>query len=169
MFTADTDRKPKKAPEQIRIKTLEEIRQEKAARSPSQSPSAAAAESSRSKAAAGVRRAAAAGDDSVNHTKSFSEGLCAKKKRQEGQDPKSKKRQGEPDTTQGANVGQLRVKTLEEIRREKAAKVQAQQNLEGENQKSSDSEESPAKKTHLLHVKLNSPSKIILHHTRVSD
>nr|XP_040059087.1 zinc finger CCCH domain-containing protein 11A isoform X3 [Gasterosteus aculeatus aculeatus] len=155
---ADTDRKPKKAPEQIRIKTLEEIRQEKAARSPSQSPSAAAAESSRSKAAAGVKRAAAAGDDSVNHTKSFSEGLCAKKKRQEGQDPKSKKRQGEPDRTQGANVGQLRVKTLEEIRREKAAKVQAQQNLEGENQKSSDSEESPAKKPHLLHVKLNSPT-----------
>ncbi|XP_062419758.1 zinc finger CCCH domain-containing protein 11A isoform X3 [Pungitius pungitius] len=159
---ADTDREPKKAPKQIRIKTLEEIRQEKAARSPSQglkgSPSAASPESNTSKTTTGVKRAITIRDDSINHTKTFLEGLCAKKKRQEGQDPKPKRSQAETNTPQDTNVGQLRVKTLEEIRREKAAKIQARQTLDCENKKSSDTEESPAKKPHLLHVKPNSPT-----------
>ncbi|KAL6111356.1 zbed6 [Pungitius sinensis] len=158
----DTDRESKKAPKQIRIKTLEEIRQEKAARSPSQglkgSPSATAPESNTSKTTTGVKRAITIRDDSIKHTKTFSEGLSAKKKRQEGPDPRPKRSQAETDTPQDTNVGQLRVKTLEEIRREKAAKIQARQTLDSENKKSSDTEERPAKKPHLLQFKLNSPT-----------
>ncbi|KAM8913971.1 zinc finger CCCH domain-containing protein 11A isoform 3-T6 [Spinachia spinachia] len=158
---ADTEREPKKSPEQIRIKTLEEIRQEKAARSPPQgqkgSPSAAAPESNRSKTTTGVKRAITIRDNSINHTKTFLEGLYAKKKRHEGQGPKPKRSQGETNTPQDTNVG-LRVKTLEEIRREKATKIQARQTLKCENKKSCDPEEWPAKKPHLLHVKLNPSS-----------
>lgn len=56
----------------------------------------------------------------------------------------------------------VRVKTLEEIRREKAARLQAQQAQEAENKKSSDTE-NDAKKPRLLRIKkLASQSKAVL-------
>ncbi|XP_068450240.1 zinc finger CCCH domain-containing protein 11A [Clinocottus analis] len=165
--TVQSDREPKKAPEQIRIKTLEEIRQEKAAKSQSQSqkenPSSVAPEINRTKTTKAVKRAITIRDGSVGQVKS--EVLRAKKKRQEEQDPEPKKRQGEsspaaPDP-KAANIGQLRIKTLEEIRREKAAKIQALPSLGNENKKSSDTEENNAKKPRLMRIKkLNSPSNV---------
>ncbi|XP_075952812.1 zinc finger CCCH domain-containing protein 11A isoform X3 [Anarhichas minor] len=165
---AETVREPKRrAPEQIRIKTLEEIRQEKTAKSQSQSqkenPSAVAPEINRTKTTKGVKRAVTIRDDSVSHVKTFSEVFRAKKKRQEEQeqDPDPKKSQGESNTAgpdpEATNVGQVRVKTLEEIRREKAGKIQVRQTLEAEIKKSSDTEENDAKKPRLLRIKkLNS-------------
>ncbi|XP_068568728.1 zinc finger CCCH domain-containing protein 11A isoform X2 [Cebidichthys violaceus] len=166
---AETDREPKKAPEQIRIKTLEEIRQEKSAKSQSQSqkenPSAVAPEINRTKTTKGVKRAITIRDDSVSHVKAFSEVLRAKKKRQEEQDPDPKKSQGEFNTAgsdpEATNVGRLRVKTLEEIRKEKAGRIQARQTREAEIKKSSDTEENDAKKPRLLRIKkLNSQSNV---------
>ncbi|XP_031731473.1 zinc finger CCCH domain-containing protein 11A isoform X2 [Anarrhichthys ocellatus] len=167
---AETVREPKRrAPEQIRIKTLEEIRQEKTAKSQSQSqkenPSAMAPEINRTKTTKGVKRAVTIRDDSVSHVKTFSEVFRAKKKRQEEQDPDPKKSQGESNTAgpdpEATNVGQVRVKTLEEIRREKAGKIQVRQTLEAEIKKSSDTEENDAKKPRLLRIKkLNSQSNV---------
>lgn len=45
------------------------------------------------------------------------------------------------------------MKTLDEIRREKAARIQAQQVLEAENRMSCDAEENCAKKPRLLRIK----------------
>ncbi|XP_034387730.1 zinc finger CCCH domain-containing protein 11A isoform X2 [Cyclopterus lumpus] len=167
--SAEYDRESKKTPEQIRIKTLEEIRQEKAAKSQSQSqkenPSDVALEIKRAKTTKGVKRAISIRDGSVSNVKTFSEVLRAKKKRQEEQDHDSKKSQAEsnpaaPDP-EAANVGQLRVKTLEEIRMEKAAKLQTRQTLGAENKKSSDTEENGAKKPRLLRIKeLDSQSNV---------
>ncbi|TNN88226.1 Zinc finger CCCH domain-containing protein 11A [Liparis tanakae] len=152
---------PNKAPEQIRIKTLEEIRQEKAAKSQSQSqkenPSDMALKVNRPKTSKGVKRAITVRDGSVSNVKTFSEVLRAKKKRQEEQDTDSKKSRGESDPAtpdpEAANVGQLRVKTLEEIRMEKAAKIQTQQTVGAETKKSSGTEENGAKKPRLLRIK----------------
>ncbi|XP_035518097.1 zinc finger CCCH domain-containing protein 11A [Morone saxatilis] len=175
---AGTNTESKKAPEQIRIKTLEEIKQEKAAKSQSEdSPSVMAPEISSTKTITtkttkGVKRAITVKDDSINHIRTFSEILHDKKKRQEEQqqeqNPSPKKakhtvekapgkNQGESDTAGPANdsgnVGRVRVKTLEEIRREKAARIQVQQALEAENKKNSDTEETGAKKPRLLRIK----------------
>lgn len=163
----------KKAPEQIRIKTLEEIRQEKAAKSQSQNRkdglSVVAPEINIAKTPKEVKRAITIKDDSISHIKTFSEILHAKKKRQEeqqGQSPSPKKArhtvekskgQGESDTAgpgpEATNVEGVRVKTLEEIRREKAARIQAQQALQAEEKKSSDTEENGTKKPRLLRIK----------------
>lgn len=173
--TDETDTESEKAPEQIRIKTLEEIRQEKAAKSQSQQddPSVASPESNRTKNTKGAKRAITVKDDPISRVKTFSEILRAKKRRQEEQEqnttepsPVKAKRsvekapgksQGESDTTgpgpEDTNVGKVKVKTLEEIRREKAAKSQARQAPEAENEKSSNTEQNDAKKPRLLHVK----------------
>lgn len=176
----------KKAHEQIRIKTLEEIRQEKAAKSQSENDglSVVCPESTKAittKATKGDKQAIAVRDDSIGHVKNFSEILRAKKKGQEEQQewnpsPKKMKHTVEkaPDKSQAdsimvepvpdtKNVGKVRVKTLEEIRKEKAARIQAQQTLEPENKKSSDTEENGAKKPRLLRInKLASQSKTAL-------
>ncbi|XP_074505095.1 zinc finger CCCH domain-containing protein 11A isoform X1 [Sebastes fasciatus] len=171
----ETDTESEKAPEQIRIKTLEEIRQEKAAKSQSQQddPSVASPESNRTKNTKGAKRAITVKDDPISRVKTFSEILRAKKRRQEEQEqnttepsPVKAKRsvekapgksQGESDTTgpgpEDTNVGKVKVKTLEEIRREKAAKSQARQAPEAENEKSSNTEQNDAKKPRLLHIK----------------
>ncbi|KAM8756368.1 zinc finger CCCH domain-containing protein 11A isoform 1-T2 [Acanthopagrus schlegelii] len=168
---AETKAEPKKAPEQIRIKTLEEIRQEKAAKSQSKDgPSVGAHEINNTKTAKGVKRAITNRDHSITHIKTFSEILHARKKRQDEQQeqspsPKKAKHTVEkaPGKSQGEcnsagpcqkaiNVEGVRVKTLEEIRREKAARLQVQQALEAENKKSSDTESS-AKKPRLLRIK----------------
>lgn len=163
----------KKAPEQIRIKTLEEIRQEKAAKSQHQSqkdvPTVVAPETNnKTQITKGAKRAITIKEVSIDHVKTFSEILHAKKKRQEEQEqkPSAKKAKhtvekapgkGESDTAgpdpAAANIGEVKVKTLEEIRREKAAKIQAQQALEAENKKSSDNEENSVKKPRLLRIK----------------
>ncbi|XP_030275307.1 zinc finger CCCH domain-containing protein 11A isoform X4 [Sparus aurata] len=168
---AETNAEPKKAPEQIRIKTLEEIRQEKAAKSQSkEGPSVGAHEINNTKTAKGVKRAITNRDHSITHIKTFSEILHARKKRQDEQQeqspsPKKAKHTVEnaPGKSQGEcnsagpchkaiNVEGVRVKTLEEIRREKAARLQAQQAHEAENKKSSDTENG-AKKPRLLRIK----------------
>ncbi|XP_035486919.2 zinc finger CCCH domain-containing protein 11A isoform X1 [Scophthalmus maximus] len=169
---ADSNTEAQKAPEQIRIKTLEEIRQEKAAKSQSQNdgPSAASPESTKTvtiKATKGVKRAIAVKDDPISRVKTFSEVLRAKKKLEEeqlGQSPSPKKAkhatekapgksQAESNTagpdSEATNTGVVRVKTLEEIRREKAARTQTQQVAKAEkaeNKRSTDNEENGVKK-----------------------
>lgn len=115
-------------PELIRIKTLEEIKQEKAAKSQNQKDS--------SKTIKLTKRVV-----TVKDGKAFSEILQAKKDEQQ---PGMKmaeqtvmgapgRNQQEPDPSSAPlhpkpnNVEKVRVKTLEEIRREKAARLQAQQ------------------------------------------
>lgn len=161
----------KKAPEQIRIKTLEEIRQERAAKSQSQTdgPSVVAPEIITTKTTKGIKRAITPKGDPITHIKTFSEILHAKKKRQEEQQkqspsPKKAKHSGEkaPGKSQGEsvtaepgpeeNVGRVKIKTLEEIRREKAARIQAQQALGAEHKKNSDTENG-AKKPRLMSIK----------------
>ncbi|XP_059185087.1 zinc finger CCCH domain-containing protein 11A isoform X2 [Centropristis striata] len=169
---AETTVESKKAPEQIRIKTLEEIRQEKAAKCQSQSqrdePSSVTPEDNTTKAPRGVKRVITTKVDSNSYVKTFSEILHAKKKRQEEQEQNSPKNanhtvekapgksQGESDTAgpepEAKNVGEVRVKTLEEIRREKAAKIQTQRTVDDEN-KSPVTGESNAKKPRLLRSK----------------
>ncbi|KAG7229509.1 hypothetical protein INR49_031933 [Caranx melampygus] len=177
---AETKEVTNKVPEQIRIKTLEEIRQEKAAKSQSWSqndgPSGVEPENTKSittKATRGAKQAITIRDESVGHVKTFSEILRAKKKRQEEEQqeqkhsPKRAKQAGEktPDRNQAeantvgpgpeaAKAGEVRVKTLEEIRREKAARLQVQQ---PENKRSSDTEENGAKKPRLLRINKLAP------------
>lgn len=176
-----------KAPEQIRIKTLEEIRQEKAAKSQpgcqNNGPSGVEPENTKSintKATRGAKRAITVGDESVGHVKTISEILRAKKKRQEEEQQQQKhspKRaklagekthdgnQAEPNTAgpgpgpgpEATKAAEVRVKTLEEIRREKAARQQAQQAPEPDNKKSSDAEENGAKKPRLLRINKLAP------------
>lgn len=168
---AETNMGSKKAAEQIRIKTLEEIRQEKAAQSQSQKdgPSALAPAITITKTTKGVKRAITVKDDSIGHIKTFSEILHAKRKREEQEQNRSPKKaehtaekasgriQGEPGASEpepeATNTGEVRVKTLEEIRREKAARIRAQQTLDAENKKSPAAEENGAKKPRLLRVK----------------
>lgn len=156
---------PKKASEPIRIKTLEEIRQEKAAKCQSLSkdgPSVSAPETNNTKITKDHKRAITIKEHSLGHVKTFSEILHAKKKRQ--QEDKQGKHvvekapgisQGESDTAEPQTqiLGGVRVKTLEEIRREKAARSQAQQVLEAERTKSCNTEENGIKKPRLLRVK----------------
>ncbi|KAM6927297.1 zinc finger CCCH domain-containing protein 11A [Xenentodon cancila] len=154
------------APEQIHIKTLEQIKLEKAAKTPSQKdvPAVVNVEIPKTipaKARKGVKRVITVRDASVSHIKTFSEIIQAKKKQQEEEQGQNRspdkadhslekapgKSQGESDSTRPApedmNTGKVRVKTLQEIRREKAERLQAQQS---ENQKSTDTEDSGAKK-----------------------
>lgn len=70
------------------------------------------------------------------------------------------KAQCDPEATQ---TGQVKVKTLEEIRREKAARIQSQQVPDAHNKSSFDTEDNAAKKPRLLSVKkLSSQSKTAL-------
>ncbi|XP_024916057.1 zinc finger CCCH domain-containing protein 11A isoform X3 [Cynoglossus semilaevis] len=163
---ADALTELKKNPEQIRIKTLEEIRQEKAAKSQSQthadSPSFVGGASKAGKRAMTVK------SDSIGH-----EILQTKKKRVEDQqehipclnktDHKSEnildKGQAEPNTAKAEtkNSDEVRVKTLEEIRRERAAR-KALQATKAETTKPKD-EESKITKPGLLHIsKPSSPN-----------
>ncbi|KAM9364176.1 zinc finger CCCH domain-containing protein 11A isoform 2-T3 [Pholidichthys leucotaenia] len=164
--------------EQIRIKTLEEIKQEKATKSQSSQSQTDAPEIAKAvitKVTRGTRRSITVKDVSVAHVKTFSEILHAKKKKQEEQQeqnpiPKkaratvekaSLKRQGESATCgpgpEVTGVGEVRVKTLEEIRREKAARIQAQQASGAEDKKGLAGEENSAKKPPLLRIKKLAP------------
>ncbi|XP_036386449.1 zinc finger CCCH domain-containing protein 11A [Megalops cyprinoides] len=123
-----------KPAEEIRIKTLEEIRQEKAAKSQAQGQ-AITTTTAASKAPSSVKKA---GKPIAGvHVKTFSEILHAKKKLEE-----QKKVAPEEPASEGvgtseapaeetgprktaAQPGEVRVKTLEEIRKEKAARMPA--------------------------------------------
>lgn len=161
MVAAESSAASQKVPELIHIKTLEEIKQEKAVRSQPENQKV-----SESKASTGTKRAVA----SICSVKTFSEILHAKKKRQEEeleQKPRPKvnhtaERDQSPEEAHTAgpevtNVGRIRVKTLEEIRMEKAARSQLQQAADAENGKRSDAEESSAKKPRLLRIKKLAP------------
>ncbi|XP_017292627.1 zinc finger CCCH domain-containing protein 11A isoform X2 [Kryptolebias marmoratus] len=135
-----------KAPEQIRIKTLEEIKQEKAAKSQNQKNSSLdvtpnASKTNPTKATKFTKRGI-----TVKVGKTFSEILRAKKKQQDEEEIKNADQvmESSPDRNQEElepkDVEKVRVKTLEEIRREKAARSQAQQAEPSETKKSSDSE-----------------------------
>uniref|UniRef100_A0A3Q3B552 Zinc finger CCCH-type containing 11A n=1 Tax=Kryptolebias marmoratus TaxID=37003 RepID=A0A3Q3B552_KRYMA len=143
-FTAETE--APKAPEQIRIKTLEEIKQEKAAKSQNQKNSSLdvtpnASKTNPTKATKFTKRGI-----TVKVGKTFSEILRAKKKQQDEEEIKNADQvmESSPDRNQEElepkDVEKVRVKTLEEIRREKAARSQAQQAEPSETKKSSDSE-----------------------------
>ncbi|XP_029907614.1 zinc finger CCCH domain-containing protein 11A isoform X2 [Myripristis murdjan] len=170
---AESNTASKNAPEQIRIKTLEEIRQEKAAKSqphsPPGNPAASAPETSitkavSTKAAKGSKRTITVKDSTVVHVKTFSEIIHAKKKKQEEEEhqkqekvPSPKKAKQDPVKTQSQSGAaptstEVRVKTLEEIRREKAARMEAQKALEPENEKSADNEEPKTRKPRLLRI-----------------
>ncbi|KAM9859686.1 zinc finger CCCH domain-containing protein 11A [Aulostomus maculatus] len=166
---AETSTGANKTSGQIRIKTLEEIRLEKAAKSKSLSPSHEASETSinktipaktiPTKTTKSLRRAIAIQDHSIR--------TCAKilhtnRKRQDEQQEQngSPKKAGvtaegtgsgsDPEASKG---GEVRVKTLEEIRREKAARNQAQQVLEAESKKHPNTDEKAVKKPRLLRMK----------------
>ncbi|XP_018614187.1 zinc finger CCCH domain-containing protein 11A isoform X2 [Scleropages formosus] len=121
-----------KSPGEIRIKTLEEIRQEKAARSQGQAKDANV-EVASTKAPSSTKRAAKILPSPPLRT--FSEVLHAKKKEKEQRSTKEpeaatseKSKTMRNMGTQGkmpTQPGEVRVKTLEEIRKEKAERMQA--------------------------------------------
>ncbi|XP_074544888.1 zinc finger CCCH domain-containing protein 11A [Halichoeres trimaculatus] len=173
---ADTITEPVTAPEQIQIKTLEQIRQEKAAKSQNQidgsglAPEVNVTKIIPNKATRGSKRGITIKDNTISEVKTLSEILLAKKKRQEAQQEqnlspkraklaaekapgKNQDAAGPGSGSEGTAVGELRVKTLEEIRREKAARIQTQQTMGTENKNCDSEENSEAKKARLLHVK----------------
>ncbi|KAL4622379.1 zinc finger CCCH domain-containing protein 11A isoform X2 [Arapaima gigas] len=117
---------------EIRIKTLEEIKQEKAVRSQGQVKEGSS-EAAATKVPSSTKRASKAVPSPPLRT--FSEVLHAKKKQEEQKavrEPEaanSEKSKTVTDTKIQEKVptqpGEVRVKTLEEIRREKAARIQA--------------------------------------------
>lgn len=159
---AIVDTEPKSSGD-IRIKTLEEIRQEKAARTlkagkvvpivkeaPTKEPSPS---KKNGKPAGGLQ------------VKTFSEMLHEKKKLQNKKAEEASTDAGGPEGNEGSSTiggaikapvvaGEVRVKTLEEIRREKAARIQAQLQ-ETENDKNTNSSEvdsSGAPKKRILRI-----------------
>ncbi|XP_033822463.1 zinc finger CCCH domain-containing protein 11A [Periophthalmus magnuspinnatus] len=162
-----------KRTEQIRIKTLEEIKLEKAAKS--QNPKECSAseiaitKTNTIKNPKGVKRAITVKDNSIGNIQTFSEMLHIKKKRQEENSKEDKhpsekgkeksQDKAEPVGSQAKESGgEIRVKTLEEIRREKAARLQAQEEIQ---QMTTDPQESSVKKPRLLRLKTASLSKDI--------
>ncbi|XP_051528646.1 zinc finger CCCH domain-containing protein 11A-like [Myxocyprinus asiaticus] len=162
---ATTDMEPKSSGD-IRIKSLEEIRQEKAARTLKVSKvvrvvkEVPAKEPSPSKKTAGGAQ-----------VKTFSEILHEKKKLQEKQAQEAKAAARSPERNEGpatagaavkASVaaGEVRVKTLEEIRREKAARMQAQlkETTNDKTPSSNEAESSAAPKRHILRINKTLPS-----------
>ncbi|KAK0139249.1 Zinc finger CCCH domain-containing protein 11A [Merluccius polli] len=156
--TPETKSESSEAPQQIRIKTLEEIRQEKASKSENKkervtasAPDTTTAKTTSTKAPKGAKRSIVVKDCST--VRMFSSDH-AKKQEEDQQSPdkapspgkasqtserSTVKAQGPPDPCvpgRSAPPGaDLRVKTLEEIRREKAARLQAQQAKEAEGHK----------------------------------
>ncbi|XP_068598089.1 zinc finger CCCH domain-containing protein 11A-like [Brachionichthys hirsutus] len=156
----ETNTESKKTTEQIRIKTLDEIKLEKAAKSRSLSkgggPSDASGAVGKAKPTKGVKR-----------TVRDQASTFAKKERREEvklAEPTAEKAlnksRGESDPAghgpgpgpgpEAANPGEVRVKTLEEIRREKAERLPVQQPSEDPSKKSSDGEESKPRLPPLL-------------------
>lgn len=167
-----------KKPEQIKIKTLEEIKQEKAAKSqipidcPASEITITKTITKPTKGPKGIKRAITVKDSPIGNVITFSEVLHAKKKRQEenqkqstqlseNSKDKNQSKSGPAASQTNECVGQIRVKTLAEIRQEKAARLQAQETQEPQ-QKSPEHEDVSAKKPRLLRLKkVTSPSQDI--------
>lgn len=154
---------PHKSPGQIRVKTLEEIRLEKAARL-KDCLSADAPETSSNKAAKSEKRDLTTKDLSSGPLRTFAEVCFVKRKRmqeqQSGSGTEKVPGQSQPEESAAGSglvaVGSglaapdtIRVKTLEEIRREKAARVLSKQASKGE---STAGVEKVVKKTRLLKI-----------------
>ncbi|RVE72884.1 hypothetical protein OJAV_G00043390 [Oryzias javanicus] len=160
-----------KDPDQIRIKTLEEIRREKAAKNQKDAPPdvtpdvpAEIPKTGTVRATKGVKRTVSMKDAPISNIKTFSEIHLAKKKRLEEKQARISKTaespvekpasrtSGESDTPEDGKEVRVKVKTLEEIRKEKAARLQAQQDTESA--ESRDQESFPKKKRLLRAKKL---------------
>lgn len=154
---------PHKSPGQIRVKTLEEIRLEKAARL-KDCLSADAPETSSNKAAKSEKRDLTTKDLSSGPLRTFAEVCFVKRKRmqeqQSGSGTEKVPGQSQPEESAAgsglvaagsglAAPDTIRVKTLEEIRREKAARVLSKQASKGE---STSGVEKVVKKTRLLKI-----------------
>lgn len=148
---------PQKAPGQIRIKTLEEIRLEKAARL-KDCRSADAPETSSNKSAEHEKQVPIDKVQSSGQVRTFSEVRFAKRKRNEEPDTGTQKVPGQSQPEESAAVGlgpaapnpTIRVKTLEEIRKEKATRILSKQDCKAENNNSDP--EKAVQKTHLLRL-----------------
>ncbi|XP_029682318.1 zinc finger CCCH domain-containing protein 11A isoform X2 [Takifugu rubripes] len=149
---------PQKAPGKIHIKTLEEIRLEKAARL-KDCRSADAPETSSSKAAEREKHVPIDKVQSSGQVRTFSEVHFAKRKRKQEPDTGTQKvpGQSQPEESAAAGLGPaapnpagIRVKTLEEIRREKATRILSKHDCKAENNNLD--AENAVKKTHLLRL-----------------
>ncbi|XP_026131506.1 zinc finger CCCH domain-containing protein 11A-like isoform X1 [Carassius auratus] len=161
-----TDSQPKSSGD-IRIKTLEEIRQEKAARNLKTSKVVRVVKEVPAKELSPSKKTVKpAGGPQV---KTFSEILHEKKKMQEKKAEEVSTTARSPEgnegpSTAGAAVkapvaaGEVRVKTLEEIRREKAARMQAQlqETTDDKTPTSTEAESSAPPKRRILRINKNS-------------
>lgn len=159
---SSVDSEPKSSGD-IHIKTLEEIRQEKAARTlKSGNVAPVTKEAPAKEPSPSKKNGKPAGGPQV---KTFSEILHEKKKLQKEKAEEANTPAGSPERNEGPSTtgaafkapvvaGEVRVKTLEEIRREKAARMQPQLQ-ETANDKSANSNEvesGGAPKRRLLHI-----------------
>lgn len=159
-----------KAPEQIRIKTLEEIKQEKAAKSQSKDgPSSVASEVKNTGASKPVKRTITKRESTSSQATESAEVPPARKRKAEEQEVRPTLNNAGPSVERPASkiqagaamagrrvLGGVRVKTLDEIRREKAARVRTQQ-------RSSETQETGAKKPDLLPInQVSAQSKILI-------
>uniref|UniRef100_A0A8C2BP85 Zinc finger CCCH-type containing 11A n=1 Tax=Cyprinus carpio TaxID=7962 RepID=A0A8C2BP85_CYPCA len=163
---SSTDSEPKSSGD-IRIKTLEEIRQEKAARNLNTSKVVRVVKEVPAKELSPSKKSVkAAGGPQV---KTFSEMLHEKKKMQEKKAEEVSTTARSPEgnegpSTAGAAVkapvaaGEVRVKTLEEIRREKAARMQAQlqETTDDKTPTSTEAESNGPPKRRILRINKNS-------------
>ncbi|XP_056590653.1 zinc finger CCCH domain-containing protein 11A isoform X3 [Triplophysa dalaica] len=160
------DSEPKSSGD-IHIKSLEEIRQEKAARTLQAGKVVPAVKEAQAKAPSPSKQnGKPAGGPLV---KTFSEILHEKKKLQNKKAEEANTTAGSPErnkgpSTIGAEVkasgiaGEVRVKTLEEIRREKATRMQAQETRNDKSKKPSEVESGGAPKRRILRINKTSPS-----------
>ncbi|XP_016392459.1 zinc finger CCCH domain-containing protein 11A-like isoform X2 [Sinocyclocheilus rhinocerous] len=171
-----TDSEPKSSGD-IHIKTLEEIRQEKAARNLNTSEVVPVVkEVPAKKLSPSKKRVRPVGGLQV---KTFSEILHEKKKIQEKKaqevntTAKSPERNEGPSTAGAAvkapvTAGEVRVKTLEEIRREKTARMQAQlhEPTDDKTQTSTEAEASGPPKRRILRINKSSPTAYTVDQTK---
>lgn len=155
---ATTNADPKSSGD-IRIKTLEEIRQEKAARTPDATK--VVKERPVKEPSPSKKTGKPTGGPQV---KTFSEILYEKRKLKEGKAEEANSAAGSPERNEGpstavavvkvpAVAGEVRVKTLEEIRREKAARMQARlQETANNSTTSCEVESSGAPKRRILRI-----------------
>lgn len=156
---------PQKAPGQIRIKTLEEIRLEKAARL-KDCRSADAPETSSNKSAEHEKQVPIDKVQSSGPVRTISEVRFATRKRKQEPDTGTQTvpGQSQPEESAAGGLGPaaanppgIRVKTLDEIRREKATRILSKQVCKAENN-NSDAEKA-VKKTPLLKLSRRSLSR----------
>lgn len=164
-LTGEAGAEPHKSSGQIRVKTLEEIRLEKAARL-KDCLSAGAPKTSSSKPAKSGKRVLTTKDQSSGPLQTFDEVCFPKRKRMLEQQPGSGTEKvagriqpegsaaGSGPAAAGSdpavpNPTGIRVKTLEEIRREKAARILSKQVSKAE---STSDGEKVVKKTRLLKI-----------------